>query len=122
VVADRRHEQVEQRSFGRRLDRWPEDHELDLARVGQLRPEALDEHGAHRRLRRAGQDTAIDFDHGIARDDVVLDACVDDVRTHGVAQERPQRPGVHRVAGHREGRLGRVWIVAGEGVQDRAGI
>ena len=71
------------------------------------------------RLGRAGQDAAIDLDHGVAGDDVVLDPGVDDVRAEGVAQERAQRPGVHRVARRRERRLGARGSSPG---QARAGL
>ena len=96
----------------------PEDDQLDVAGGGQLGPEALDQLGAHRRLGRPRQDAAVDLDHGVAGDDVVLEPGVDDVRADRVAQQRPDGARVHRVAGHREGRLGAPGIVARQGAQD----
>ena len=54
---------------------------------------------------------------GVAGDDVVLDAGVDDVRADRVAEQRPEGPRVHRVAGRREGRLGAPRVVARRGAR-----
>ena len=43
-------------------------------------PSRSTRHRPHLRLGRAGQDPAVDLDHGVAGDDVVLDPGVDDVR------------------------------------------
>ena len=117
VIPDRRDEQVEERPVGRRLDRGAEDDQLDVTGGRELGPEPLDELGAHRRLGRPRQDAAVDLDDGVARDDVVLDPGMDDVRADRVAQQRPDGAGVHRVAGDREGRLGAAGVVAATGAR-----
>ena len=54
--------------------------------------------GADVGLGRAGQDAAVDLDDCIARDHVVLDAGLDDVRAERVADQGPQSARIHRVA------------------------
>ena len=99
VIADRRVEEVAERAVGRCLDRLAPDDAARCRRRAAGRPRA----GARSRRAcpprscpgRTRQSTSIDR---LARDDVVLDAGVDDVRADRVADERPERPGVHRVA------------------------
>ena len=70
----------------------PHDDELDVAGGSELRRRARSTLGPHLRLGRARQDAAVDLDDRVARDDVVLDAGVDDVRADRVAQQRAERP------------------------------
>ena len=76
---------------------------------------------AHVVGRRAGQDAAVDLDHRLAGDDVVLDPRVDDVRADGVAQQCPQRPRVHRVAEAADGGLAAARVLAPIG-RDEGGL
>ena len=71
----------------------------------EVGPEPVDDDRAHVRFGRARQDPAVDLDDRVARDDVVLDACVDDVRAERVAEQGAQGTGVHRVAGRVERRF-----------------
>ncbi len=87
----------------------------------EIRPEAALHLGAHLGLGRAGQHPAVDLDDGVARDDVVLDAGVDDVRAERVADQGAQGAGVHRVAQAVDGGIGRgaVQLARRDAPQDR---
>src|SRR5690349_975212 len=84
-VAQRGDEDVPQRTLGRDLDRLAPDDELDRAGGQQLGPDPPLDLGPDIGLGRARQDATVDLDDGVAGDDVVLDAGLDDVRAEGVA-------------------------------------
>ena len=69
-----------------------------VARREQLRPDALLDQSSGRRPRSCPAGPARRPRRSLAGDDVVLDPGVDDVRRQGVAEQRAQDPGVHRLA------------------------
>ena len=76
VGADRRGEQLVELALGRGLDRRAADDVLERALRGEVAEPGQDLL-AHVVRRRARERPAVDLDHGLARDHVVLDARVD---------------------------------------------